>query len=129
MKTTRKRIFPFEASSVLLFAALSIGSVTALHAQTTQVQRAQPAVSPAATAPAAPSKFIIGPGAAVEDSKATAAPTPANQQAFDKADTDHNGKLSRKEAAAHGLSGNKFQQWDKSQNGSLSREEFDQAGK
>lgn len=120
METTHSRLFAFETYSVVLFAALSIGAVTAAHAQTPQAQRAQPAFGPAAATPAAPSKFTIGPAAAPEG---------ADQQAFDKADTDHNGKLSRKEAAAHGLSSQKFQQRDKNQDGSLSRDEFDQEGK
>ena len=123
MKTTQRRISPFDACSVLLFAALSIGIVTASHAQTTQGTRAQATFGPAAAAPAAPSKFPIGPAAPAEATPA------ASQDAFDKADTNHDGQLSRKEAAAQGLSGKKFQQWDKNQDGSLSREEFDQGGK
>lgn len=119
MKTTHNRLFAFEACSVVLFTALSIGAVTASHAQTAQGSRAQPAFSPAAATPAAPSKFTIGPAAA---------PKGTDPQAFDKANTDHNGNLSRKEAAAHGISSQKFQQWDKNQDGSLSRDEFDQGG-
>lgn len=119
MKTTHSRLFAFETCSVVLFAALSIGAVTAAHAQTAQGSPTQPAFGPAAATPAAPSKFTIGPAAA---------PKGADQSAFDQADTDHNGKLSRKEAAAQGLSSQKFQQWDKNQDGSLSRDEFDQGG-
>lgn len=119
MKTTRHRIFPFEACSVLLFSALLIGTATASHAQLAQGTAAQPSFGPATTAPATPSKFTIGP----------AAPTAATPQAaFDKADTNHDGKLSPQEAATHMPKGQGFQQMDSNHDGFLSREEFDQGG-
>ncbi|WP_027994835.1 EF-hand domain-containing protein [Simplicispira psychrophila] len=114
MDITRRRIFPFDSCSVLLFTALSLGVVTASHAQGSQ---AQLSFGPASTTAVTPSKFTIGPAA-----PATADP----QAAFDKADTNHDGKLSAQEAAAVTAIGRRFQQWDINQDGVLSRKEFEQ---
>lgn len=114
MKTTKHRLFPFEACSVLLFSACLIGAPLAAHAQP-----ASGAAAPSSVGAAAPSKFTIGPAASV---------SAAAQAAFDKADANHDGKLSPKEAAAHLPKGQRFQQLDTNHDGFLSSEEFDQGG-
>ncbi len=115
MKTTKHRLFPFEACSVLLFSACLIAAPLASHAQPAPGAAAQSSVGAAA-----PSKFTIGPAASAS------AAASQSQAAFDNADTNHDGKLSLKEAAAHLPKGQRFQQWDTNNDGFLSSEEFDQ---
>lgn len=122
-QTTRRPLSSFDARSVMLFAALSVGGALA-HAQ-------QPAPTPApsskfqigpSTRPAQPS---IGPGAAAAEAPASSAAATA----FERADTDRDGQLSAAEAAQLPAIGNRFAQLDKDRNGSLSRAEFEAGAK
>lgn len=118
MQATRRRVFPFDACSVLLFTALSLNDVTDPHAQGSQAAHTPPSFDPATTTPDALFKFTV----------ASVAPVPAVHQAnFDKADTHHDGKLSLKEEVAIASIVQRFHQWDTLQDGSPLRREFEQA--
>ena len=88
----------FEAHSVMLIAACALGGAASLHAQTT----------PAAPATAAP---------ASEDAAA----------AFERADTNKDGKLSKAEAQAIPSVAQRFDQIDTDGDGTISRAEYDKA--
>ena len=110
--TKRKMHFipNFEASSVVLVAALALGALgatTAVHAQT-----ATPAPS---AAPAA-----AGGGAG----KASAKDLDA---AFARADVNKDGKLDKKEAEMMPAIAERFGQLDADSDGFISREEFSKA--
>lgn len=108
MKALQRRIYSFDTRSVMLFAALSLGGVGALHAQ---------------TAPATPAKksaevpYTYGPG--------TGNPSVAATTAFNRADTDKDGKLSEKEAEHLPAISQRFKELDTDKNGSLSTKEFE----
>ena len=118
----------FDKRSVLLFAALTLGGVAALHAQT----------DPTGTAPGASthnlSEAVIGPTtpplpAEKTGKAAMSAPTAASQAAFSRADANRDGQLSAQEAATLPAIGNRFKELDADQNGMLSREEFNEGAK
>ncbi len=118
----------FDKRSVLLFAALTLGGVAALHAQP----------APTGTAPGAStqnrSEAVIGPTTPplpTEQAGTSAMPAPAaaSQAAFSRADTNRDGQLSAKEAATLPAIGNRFKELDADQNGMLSREEFNEGAK
>lgn len=111
MPTTQRRIPSFDARSVLLFAALTLGGAAASHAQTTPRGDAKAAVG---TTPTAQPSFGPGP-----------APSAANAS-FDRADTNKDHQLSPQEAATLPAIGNRFEQLDTDKNGFLSRDEFHQ---
>jgi len=114
MKTLQRRSTSFDARSVMLFAALTLGGMGALQAQTTS-SPSSPQFGPAGkTAPPANSTYSVGP------SRATTAST-----AFDRADTNKDGQLSAQEAAQLPAIGQRFKELDADQNGSLSRAEFE----
>mgnify|MGYP003531134222 FL=1 len=98
----------FEASSVLLFAALTFGTAGAVQAQ-----------SGSTSNPAAP-QATFGGGKTTTSSAAAA---------FDRADTDRNGMLSPQEASTFPAIGERFQALDKNQDKMLSREEFEAGAK
>lgn len=113
MTTTIKRkkhfIPNFEASSVVLVAALALGAlaaVTASHAQT----------SPPAATPA--------PAAAGGAAKASAKDVDA---AFARADVNKDGKLDKKEAEVMPAIAERFGQLDADSDGAISRGEFSKA--
>lgn len=87
----------FEARSVLLLAALTVGTVLALHAQVRE---------PVAT----PGRIVTG----TQDINA----------AFDRADVNRDGKLDRAEAARFPVIEQRFDQIDSNRDQSVSREEF-----
>ncbi len=103
----KKHFIPnFEASSVVLVAALALGAlgaVTASHAQTTP-----PAASPA---PASAGKT------SAKDLDA----------AFARADANKDGKLDKKEAEVMPAIFERFGQLDTDSDGAISREEFSKA--
>ena len=118
----------FDKRSVLLFAALSLGSIAALHAQPQY-----PAGTPPGANQAAP-RAVIGPGPASSSSAQPGsagmnASGSASKAAFDRADTDHDGRLSATEAAALPAIGNRFQELDTDRDGMLSNAEFEVGAK
>lgn len=115
----------FEASSVVLFAALTLGTAGAAHAQ-----------SSASGTGMAPSKAVVGPANANASANASATPTTgqatfgggsvsSSDAAFERADANHDGMLSPQEAALLPAIGNRFQALDKNKDQRLSREEFE----
>lgn len=112
MTSQLRKVSGFEIRSVMLFAALSFGGAAAM-AQTPSTSAPQPS-------------FGAGSAAGVQ---AAPAPTGSNdvQAAFDRADTNRDGKLSKKEAEALPAVSSNFAQIDTDKNGSLSREEFSKA--
>ncbi|WP_040329523.1 calcium-binding protein [Acidovorax delafieldii] len=118
MKATQRRTSAFDARSVLLFTALSLGGGAALQAQ---------------TAPAAAHKAQGGPsfGPATSSPNVTTGPSMGNStaSAFERADVNADGKLSAQEAATLPAIANRFQQLDTDHDGSLSRTEFEKGAK
>ncbi|ABX32712.1 EF-hand domain pair family protein [Delftia acidovorans] len=118
MTSQLRKVSGFEIRSVMLFAAISLGSVAAM------AQTSTPAAPPSQASFGAGS----GPATGVQ-----AAPTPSSagandvQAAFDRADTNRDGKLSKKEAEALPAVSSNFAQIDADKNGSLSRDEFSKA--
>ncbi|KAB2897409.1 MAG: EF-hand domain-containing protein [Burkholderiaceae bacterium] len=98
----RRTSFSFDTASLLLFAALSMGGAATAFAQT-----------------GGPS---FGPGPSGTAQPAASSPV---SQAFDRADTNKDGKLSPQEAAMLPAVGNRFAQLDTDKDGALSREEFE----
>jgi hypothetical protein len=113
MKAQQRRLSPFDARSVMLFAALSLGGAAALQAQTTAPH---PSGSKA-TAPQADAPYSYGPG--------TGNPSRAATTAFQRADADKDGKLSEKEATQLPAISQRFKELDTDHNGSLSPTEFE----
>jgi hypothetical protein len=103
MTVKQRTSFSFDASSLLLFAALSVGSAAAF---------AQAAAPKAAASSATP-------GAIANKNEAIV-------QAFTKADTNHDGRITPQEAASLPAVAAKFQQLDTNHDGKLSYAEFSQ---
>lgn len=115
MKALQRRTYSFDTRSVMLFAALSLGGLGALHAQTAAPSAPPQVGSQGKSAPQAGSGFTVGPGS---NASTTAA------AAFDRADTNKDGQLSAQEAATLPAVGQRFKELDTDQNGALSRAEF-----
>lgn len=135
-----KAAHPFDASSALLFAVLSIGAFTAAstaHAQTTQAN--PPLIAPAnSPRPAAPSLGVTPP---IPHSATTPSPALAPQLggtasttqqvqnsqagvAFSRADANRDGQLSPQEAVMLPAISQKFEALDRNKDKFLSLEEF-----
>ena len=99
----------FEASSVVLIAALAIGALGAVTVA--RAQTPAPAAMPAAPVAPAAAK------ASVKDLDA----------AFARADVNKDGKLDKKEAEMMPAIAERFDQLDANGDGTLSREEFGKA--
>lgn len=106
MKAQQRRTYSFDTRSVMLFAALSLGGVGALQAQ------AQTSSSSTQTTP-----YSYGPG--------TGNPSKAATTAFNRADTDKDGKLNENEATRLPAISQRFKELDSDQNGALSPTEFE----
>lgn len=114
MLAIQRRLPSFETRSVLLFAALALGAAAASHAQTQPGHQApQASFGPGTSAPNPHSKATTGPAASA-----------GIQAAFDKADANHDGKLSAQEAATLPAMGQQFKKLDKDHDGFLSPAEF-----
>ena len=112
MKSTPPRSTHFfDTRSVMLIAAMALGGGASLHAQTPT-----------------PLKTPSPPAQTTGQSPPMGAPSPTNA-AFDRADTNQDGKLSAQEAKALPAIGNRFEQLDTDHDGALSREEFDDGAK
>lgn len=117
--TTPRNPHFFDTRSVMLIAAMALGGGASLHAQT----------NPPAT-PSAPAQTTgRSPTTASGDVKAPMAAPQSASAAFERADTNHDGKLSAQEARALPAIGNRFKQLDTDHDGALSREEFDEGAK
>ncbi len=115
-RTPQRVLHTFDARSVLLLAALTLGGTSALHAQTVPAAKSPAAQSQATGAAAKPLAGAATPGSA----QSTAA-----SAAFDRADTNGDGKLSPEEAQQLPAIGNRFEQLDTNHDGFLSRPEFE----
>lgn len=102
MTAKQRTTFSFETASLMLFAALSMGTAAAY---------AQTGGSSMGAAPRSTARLA--------DSAAAA------RKAFDRADANQDGMLSPQEAAMLPAVGNRFEQIDTDGDGALSREEFD----
>ena len=113
--TVKKHFMPnFELRSVLLFSALVVGVAIATHAQS----------NPAApTADSAVSAQMATAGAVdvIAPNKITSREVDA---AFNRADTNHDGKLSREEARHFPAIEPRFDQLDSNHDNFISRDEF-----
>ncbi|HXE23076.1 MAG TPA: EF-hand domain-containing protein [Rhodoferax sp.] len=107
MKAKRRCLPNFEARSLMIIAAWAVGSAAAVHAQTPY------SPPPRQGAP------MTTPSGAKEDAGA----------AFTRADTNHDGKLSREEAQAIPALAQHFDEIDANHDGFISREEYDKAMK
>ncbi len=140
MKKTLKAAHPFDASSALLFAVLSIGAVSAAYAQTSSSN--PPLTAPANSAQTRPATQSPGfappmPAGATTSSPALAprlgsanTNPPLQAQgsqagvAFTRADANKDGKLSAKEAVMLPAISEKFEALDSNKDKFLSLEEF-----
>ncbi len=120
MKTLQRRSTSFDARSVTLFAALTLGGMGALQAQTgPSAAPFHPAGMPPSSSAQAGSAVPSGPTARTPLSSAT------SSMAFERADTNHDGQLSPQEAAQLPAIGQRFKELDTDRSGSLSRAEFE----
>ena len=115
MKAKRRCLPNFEARSLMIIAAWAVGSAAAVHAQTPY--------SP----PPRPGAPMTTPSGAVDPPKAGAKEDAG--AAFTRADTNHDGKLSREEAQAIPALAQRFDEIDANHDGFISREEYDKAMK
>lgn len=107
MKAKRLSLANFEARSVMLFAAWSLGCAAAVQAQSPAPPPTRPATQ--MTAPAAQAS------AAGQEAAA----------AFGRADANQDGRLSAKEAELLPAVAQRFEMLDGNRDGFLSREEFE----
>lgn len=136
-KALQRRTYSFDTRSVMLFAAISLGGAGALHAQQSTAPAAPPAKAAqfgpvtkgTGAAPTGSAGFSTGPDSPSPAAKAAAATTTAATEAFDRADTNKDGKLSAQEAVALPAISQRFKELDVDQDGSLSRAEFDKGVK
>ncbi|WP_462386600.1 EF-hand domain-containing protein [Acidovorax sp. Q11] len=115
MKALQRRTYSFDTRSVMLFAALSLGGMGALHAQTA-ASSSPPQLGPQSKGTTqSGAGFTVGPSG-----NATTAAA-----AFERADTNKDGQLSAQEAATLPAISQRFKELDTDKNGALSRAEFD----
>lgn len=125
IKSRTKHFIPnFEATSVLLVAALAVsvlGAASGARAQT-PVQPTAPSASPISpTSPASP----LTPPAAATDADQAAKSVDA---AFTRLDVNKDDRLDKKEAEVMPVIAERFNQLDTNADGFLSREEFSKVG-
>lgn len=116
MKAQQRRMSPFDARSVMLFAALALGGAGALQAQAQGAGSSSGGgKSPAAQGSDTP--YSYGPG--------TGNPSRAASNAFQRADADKDGRLSEQEATQLPAISQRFKELDTDRNDSLSPTEFE----
>jgi len=116
--TVKKHSIPnFEIHSVLLFAALAMGAATAAQAQASAASPANP------NSPHLQMASSGTPGT-IPPNKATSKDLEA---AFNRADTDRDGKLNRQETEHFPALAHRFEQIDTDHDSFISRDEFNQA--
>lgn len=103
-----------------LGAALSLGLVPRASAQTAPV--------PDPASPQAPASVIAPPRPTPGDGQSRALHRRLVMQAFEEADRDRNGQLSREEAASLPGLPERFEQVDSNRDGQISRQELQAAG-
>jgi hypothetical protein len=104
----------FELCSVILLAASAMGAASASHAQST-----------AGSTTSAPAQ--IAPMAAADAIPANKVTRMDLDAAFNRADVNRDGKLSRAEAEHFPAVAQRFEQIDSNHDGFISRDEFNQA--
>ncbi|MBU6503837.1 MAG: EF-hand domain-containing protein [Burkholderiaceae bacterium] len=109
MKAKRQYIRNFEARSVMIIAAWTLGGAAAVQAQT-------PATAPRTNPP------MTAPAGAMNPPPASKA-----EAAFNRADANHDGKLTREEAAAIPGLAARFDQIDTGHKGYITRDQYDKA--
>ncbi|TAM42059.1 MAG: EF-hand domain-containing protein [Burkholderiaceae bacterium] len=114
MKAKRRYLPNFEARSVMIIAAWAVGSAAA---------QAQTPYSP----PPRPQAPMAAPSGAMDPPRAGAKEDASAE--FMRADSNRDGKLSRKEAQAIPSLAQHFEQVDADHDGFISREEYDKAMK
>ncbi|CAM3928194.1 EF-hand domain-containing protein [Paracidovorax anthurii] len=119
----RRLAMPFDARSVMLFAAIAMGGAAA-QAQTASTPSAQ-SQSGAAMGGQGLSAAPGGSGGATFGGTQTGSGGTSASASFDRADTDKDSKLSQKEAARLPAISQNFKKLDTNHDGVLSREEFE----
>lgn len=119
----QRRTFPFDTRSVMLFAALSLSGMGALHAQASPPPVSQ--YGPAGRPPLPTTQSQTGSPSPSGPAARTPLSTATTSMAFDRADTNQDGQLSAREAAQLPAIGQRFKELDSDGNGSLSRAEFE----
>jgi hypothetical protein len=115
---SRRPIANFALCSVFLLAAIAMGAASATHAQ--GAAPAAGATSNSATSPMAP----LAAAGAIPANKVTRMDLDA---AFNRADVDRDGKLSRAEAEHFPAVAQRFEQIDSNHDSFISRDEFNKA--
>ena len=119
IKSRRKHFIPnFEATSVLLVAALAVsvlGAASGVRAQT-PMQPTAPSASPASP--------LTAPAAATDANQAAK----SVDAAFTRLDVNKDDKLDKKEVEVMPVIAERFNQLDTNADGFLSREEFSKVG-
>ncbi len=116
-KQSKKHFIPnFEVRSVLLLAALALGAAAA------QAQTSPP--SPANPGNASAQMTAAGTAGAIPPNRTTGQQLEA---AFNRADVDRDGKLSRQETEHFPALVQRFEQIDTNRDGFISRDEFGRA--
>ncbi|AVT04646.1 EF-hand domain-containing protein [Paracidovorax avenae] len=125
----RRPTITFDARSVMLFAAIAVGSAAA-HAQTS------PPTSSAGTHSTPSHSGTTSMGAhglsAAGSNRATfggTSPATSASASFDRADADKDGKLNAQEAARLPAISQHFKELDTNHDGALSRTEFEAGAK
>ena len=117
-RRTAFRLIPESENTVILLAAFAMGVASASHAQGT-------APSTGSSNNSAPSQMApVAAAGAVPANKVTKQDLDA---AFNRADANHDGQLSRAEAEHFPAVAQRFEQIDGNRDGFLSREEFNKA--
>ncbi|XDF35568.1 EF-hand domain-containing protein [Paracidovorax avenae] len=125
----RRPTLTFDARSVMLFAAIAVGSAAA-HAQTSSTTSSAGTHSTPSHS-GAPSMGAQGLSAAGSNRATFGGTSPSTSAgaSFDRADSDKDGKLSAQEVARLPAISQHFKELDTNHDGALSRTEFEAGAK